>query len=162
MITNFQKMKTDKSIPFWLVPQVFGTNVRPPIWDPPTAPQVRLMVNLGLARGRRAKRRARRALRMIKKQMSDPDGAAFHEEVARTLVEYVGDRFNRAPSGLTYELADELLAGRGIDESARRRFRSCLETCDFARFVPSSSKAERRAEVLNEAVALIDTLERAW
>ena len=87
---------------------------------------------------------------------------AFHEEVARTLVEYVGDRFNRAPSGLTYELADELLTGRGIDETLRRRFRSCLETCDFARFVPSSAKAERRAEVLTEAVDLIDTLERAW
>ena len=51
MITNFQKMKTDKGISFWLVPQVFGTDKRPPIWDPPTAEQIRLMVNLGLARG---------------------------------------------------------------------------------------------------------------
>ena len=120
-----------------------------------------LQRDLGLARGRRAKRRARKALREVKKQMAG-DGAAFHEEVARTLVGYVGDRFNRAPSGLTYKLADELLAGRGVDESVRRRFRSCLETCDFARFVPASAQAERRAEVLEEAIELIDTLERAW
>ena len=115
----------------------------------------------GLARGRRARRRARKALRVIKKKMPESDSASFHETVARTLVEYVGDRFNRAPSGLTYELADELLAGRGVDEIVRRRFRACLETCDFARFVPASSKAARRSEVLEEATKLIDTLERA-
>ena len=120
-----------------------------------------LQRDLGLARGRRAKRRARKALRAIKKHMVESDGAAFHEEVARTLVAYVGDRFNRAPSGLTYELADELLAGRGVDETLRRRFRNCLETCDFARFVPASAKTERRAEVLADAIGLIDALERA-
>jgi hypothetical protein len=120
-----------------------------------------LQRDLGLARGRRAKRRARKALREVKKHMAG-EGAAFHEEVARTLVGYVGDRFNRAPSGLTYKLADELLAGRGVDEAVRRRFRSCLETCDFARFVPASAHAERRAEVLAEAIELIHTLERAW
>jgi len=101
-------------------------------------------------------------LSTIRRQMKGADSAEFHEEVARALVAYVGDRFNRAPSGLTYELADELLAGRGVDDDVRRRFRSCLETCDFARFVPSSGKAERRVEVLEEAAALIDALERAW
>ncbi len=121
-----------------------------------------LQRDLGLARARRAKRRARSALHAIKKQIADSDSAEFHEEVARTLVGYVGDRFNRSPSGLTYELADELLAGKGIDEDLRRRFRSCLETCDFARFVPASAKVERRAEVLYEAIDLIDALERAW
>lgn len=121
-----------------------------------------LQRDLGLARGRRAKRRARKALRAVRKHLTEADGAAFHEEVARTLVGYVGDRFNRAPSGLTYELADELLTGRGVDETVRRRFRSCLETCDFARFVPASGRVERRAEVLDEAIQLIDALERAW
>ena len=90
------------------------------------------------------------------------DSAEFHEEVARSLVGYVGDRLNRSPSGLTYELADELLAARGIDENLRRRFRSCLETCDFARFVPASAKTERRTEVLAEASELIEALERSW
>ena len=94
--------------------------------------------------------------------MDESDAAVFHEEVARALVEYVGDRFNRSASGLTYELADDLLAGRGVDEDVRRRFRSCLETCDFARFVPASAKTERRAEVLDDAIALVDELERAW
>jgi hypothetical protein len=121
-----------------------------------------LQRDLGLARGRRARRRARKALSGIRREMKHSAGTEFHEAVARALVAYVGDRFNRAPSGLTYELADELLAARGVDEGVRRRFRSCLETCDFARFVPGSARAERRVEVLDDALELIDALERAW
>jgi hypothetical protein len=116
----------------------------------------------GRTRGRRAGGRARKRLRSARRRVDAGDGAAFHEEVARTLVEYVADRFDRSPAGLTYAMADELLAARGVDETLRRRFRSCLETCDFARFVPASARPERRAEVLAEADGLIDALERAW
>ena len=78
------------------------------------------------------------------------------------LVVYVADRFNRAPAGLTYQLADELLTAQGLEEPLRQRFRTCLEACDFARFVPSSSALERRSEVLAEAGKLIDEMERSW
>ena len=55
-----------------------------------------------------------------------------------------------------------MLAEHDVDSELRQRFRSCLETCDFVRFVPSASKAERREEVLQEATSLVDELERAW
>jgi hypothetical protein len=51
MISNFQKRKTEPHIPFWIVLQAFGTGTRPPIWDPPSPTQLRLMVHLALARG---------------------------------------------------------------------------------------------------------------
>ena len=92
--------------------------------------------------------------------MDQLDSAAFHEELARTLVEYVADRFNRPPAGLTYEVADELLSSRGVQPELRRRFRSCLESCDFARFVPAAGLSERRTESLDQATGLIDELER--
>ena len=85
--------------------------------------------------------------------------AAFHEAVARALVEYVADRFDRSPAGLTYDVADELLAARGIDLAARRRFRSCLEACDFARFVPDAGTSSRETEILKEAREIVDLLE---
>ena len=74
----------------------------------------------------------------------------------------VADRFNRSATGLTYDLADELLSQRNVDVELRRRYRACLETCDFARFVPASAKSERRSEVLEQALALLAELERAW
>jgi hypothetical protein len=123
--------------------------------------RAKLRQNLGLARARRARGRARQSLRAAGKHLESIDAASFHEEVARALVAYVGDRFNRPAAGLTYEMADELLASRGVEGTLRRRFRACLETCDFARFVPSAAATERRAAVLAEAEELIDQLEKA-
>ena len=72
------------------------------------------------------------------------------------------DRFDRSAAGLTYEIADELLSSKGIDAELRGRYRKCLETCDFARFVPASAETGRRTEVLDEAREIVERLERAW
>jgi len=123
--------------------------------------RARLQENLGLARSRKARSRARKRLRAARDHLRTEDGAGFHEEVARALVEYVADRFDRSGAGLTYEIADELLTSEGLDLELRRRFLGCLETCDFARFVPASGASERREEVLDEAVRLVDLIEKA-
>ena len=81
--------------------------------------------------------------------------------MARALVEYIADRFNRSGSGLTYDLADDLLASSRVDPEVRNRVRSTLETCDFARYVPTSAEPGRKAQVLKEASKLVDLLEKA-
>jgi hypothetical protein len=121
----------------------------------------RLRRDLGMARSRRAGSKARKLLRTTRRRLEQADSATYHEEVARVLVEYVADRFNRSPAGLTYEVADDLLGSRGVSQELRRRYRSCLESCDFARFVPAAGKSERREEVLRQASRIIDELERA-
>lgn len=123
--------------------------------------RARLNRDQGLSRSRRARARARKRLQAVRRKGDQMDSAGFHENVARALVEFVADRFNLPSAGLTYDLADELLASGEIDPGLRRRYRSCLETCDFARFVPAAGEAERRAEVLEEASELIERLERA-
>jgi hypothetical protein len=122
--------------------------------------RARLQQDRGLARGRKAGGRARKRLRAAGKHVAGAQAAGFHEEVALALVDYVADRFNRASAGLTYETADELLASKGLDPDLRRRFRTCLETCDFARFVPAAAENERRTELLREAEAIIEALEK--
>jgi hypothetical protein len=124
--------------------------------------QARLRQDLGLARARKAAVRARKRLRTARRRLGQTDSAAFHEELARTLVEYVADRFNRSAAGLTYEAANDLLTSKEVPLETRRRFRACLESCDFARFVPAAAKSERRAELLSGASALIEELEKAW
>ena len=62
---------------------------------------------------------------------------------------------------MTYDGIDDLLASRGVEAELRGRFRSCVERCDFARFVPSEGEAGRRTEVLEEARAVVDALEKA-
>jgi len=140
--------------------------VLPLIWVPLVVVigrrRARLQQDQGLARSRRARTRARRRLRVARRNLEQTDSAAFHEEVARALVEYVADRFDRSATGLTYDVADELLASKAVDSGLRREFRGCLETCDFARFVPSAGKTERREETLDQAEKLVERLERAW
>jgi hypothetical protein len=123
--------------------------------------RARYSSNRGLARARKAGARARKNLRVTERRMGQFDTGEFHEAVARSLVDYVADRFDRSASGMTYDLADQLLASREVDEDLRGRFRGCLESCDFARFVPASDAPERRSDVLNEALDLVDRLEKA-
>jgi hypothetical protein len=122
--------------------------------------RARLREDRGLYRSRRARQRARKRLKVAERHMGDADPTAFHEDLARALVEYVADRFDRSPAGLTYDVADELLQSRGVDEALRRRFRACLEACDFARFVPDATRKERRAESAREVGAIIEQLEK--
>jgi hypothetical protein len=120
--------------------------------------RARRQQDLGLARSRKARSRAKRRFRNARRKLEHADAAAFHEDVARSLVDYIADRFNRSAAGLTYDLAEELLASRGIAPELSRRFRSCLESCDFARYVPAASQQSRRAELLEEAVQVVEQL----
>jgi hypothetical protein len=124
--------------------------------------RARLQQDRGLARARRAGSRARKRLAAARKHLDQVESATFHEEIARALVEYVADRFNRSATGLTYDVADELLGSKGVEVGLRRRYRTCLESCDFARFVPAAGLSERRAEVYEEAANVLERLERAW
>lgn len=121
--------------------------------------QDRLLTDQGFARSRRA---ARAAGRRLAKASAHGDAAKFHEDVARALVDYVADRENRSASGLTYEEVDQILAGKGVDASLRRRYRACLERCDFARFVPDAKAAPSRTELAAEARAIVTALDAAW
>lgn len=124
--------------------------------------QERMRNNRGLLRSRRANSRFRKALGVLSRGGAQMDGATYHEQLARALVDYVADRFDRSASGMTYELAEELLATRQIDPELRREYRRLLEQCDFARFVPASSRSERREELLEQALRVVKQIERGW
>jgi hypothetical protein len=118
----------------------------------------RLMSDRGFARARRAARAASRRLDRAAGRASESP-AEFHQEVAGALVDYVADRANRSASGLTYDQLDELLAAKRVPDETRRRYRACLETCDFARYVPDSAKPESVAGLVAEARAILRALE---
>lgn len=121
----------------------------------------RLRANRGLVRRRKAAAVARKRWARLRREADGLDAGAFHERLARVLVDYVADRFDRSASGLTYDLAETLLAREGVPDALRARFREVLETCDFARFVPASGEADRREETLRRVRELVDGLEEA-
>ena len=118
----------------------------------------RFLTDHGFARARRAARKAAKRLDRAGHRAGDSP-AVFHEEVACALVDYVADRANRKASGLTYDQLDDILAAKGVPAEPRRRYRVCLETCDFARFVPDSGRPQAVAELVAEARAILRALE---
>ena len=118
----------------------------------------RYLMDHGFARARRAARAAMRRLDRAGAK-SPATATSFHEDVAGALVDYVADRANRPASGLTYDQLDEILAAKRVDAELRRRYRACLEACDFARFVPDSGRPEARGQLVQEAQSLVRALE---
>jgi BatD DUF11 like domain len=112
-------------------------------------------------RERRARRVARRRLRDARRQMHPQTARAFYASVARTMTDYVGDKFGAAGAGLTHEKIEELLAGSGASEDLRAAYHRCLEACDFARFAPSSSGEEEMRRTLASAEETLAGLERS-
>ncbi len=118
----------------------------------------RFLTDHGFARARRAARTAVKRLDRAAKRAGESP-VAFHEEVAGALVDYVADRANRKASGLTYDQLDDILAAKDVPADPRRRYRACLETCDFARFVPDSGRPQAVADLVTEARAILRALE---
>jgi hypothetical protein len=118
----------------------------------------RYLSDRGFARARRAARAAARRLERASARAGE-SATAFHEEVAGALVDYVADRANRSAAGLTYDQLEEILAAKGASPELRRRYRGCLESCDFARYVPDSGRPQARSDMVAEARALVAALE---
>jgi hypothetical protein len=122
--------------------------------------RVRMAAEAGRFRGRRAPGFARRRLKHARRLLAAGKSREFHQEVARALTGYLGDKLNLAPSGLTQQGIEELLAGRGVDEAVRGELRGCLEKCDYARFAPSASGKAEMDATLELAERTIVGLER--
>ncbi len=110
-------------------------------------------------RRRRARRMAHRRLARARTHLSHEQSRHFYQELASALTAYLADKLSVPASGLTYDRIEEMLAGSGVDPAARQKFRSCLETCDFARFAPTSSERAEMERALTEAGKVIETLE---
>ncbi len=113
-----------------------------------------------MRRGRRAYGATRRRLREARRRMSPSVARAFYASVASALTEYLAAKYDTAAAGLTHDRIEELLAGRGVPEDQRAAFHRCLESCDFARFAPSSTGVGEMQRTLQAAEDVVHKLER--
>jgi len=110
-------------------------------------------------RRRRARRTARQRLSRARAHLAPERSRHFYQELASALTSYLGDKVGVSASGLTYDRIEEILLGAGVEPTVRLRFRRCLETCDFARFAPTSSARAEMERALSESAGVIETLE---
>jgi hypothetical protein len=110
---------------------------------------------------RRARRSARRRLRVAEYHIKASRPSAFFGECARVLYEHLEYRLGAKVEALTLgELRGHLL-GRGFPPETAELVVKELENCDFARFAPSASGPGEMRAALRRVRALLGMIEKA-
>jgi hypothetical protein len=110
---------------------------------------------------RRARRSARRRLRVAEYHIKAARPSAFFGECARVLYEHLEYRLGAKVEALTLgELREHLIARSFPTETAELVVKE-LENCDFARFAPSASGPGEMRAALRRVRALLGLIEKA-
>ena len=121
-------------------------------------------------RNRRAMKVAQKGLReaeYLLKEKSQRKGEPssnqrlrFYAEVSKALWKYLGDKLNIPQAEFSVEGAITVLRERGAAEELLASLRSVLETCDMARFAPTSLELTAMQKTYDDARRVIVDVER--
>lgn len=114
---------------------------------------------VGAFRGRRARRRAFRTLKLASKKARS-GRQDFYEVASGALSSYVADKLNVSASGLTTAQIDSALSEQGVPAQVRADLLKTLETCEFARFTPGQRTRTEMEGVLRAAEGAILSVEK--
>lgn len=103
---------------------------------------IRRNSDLTTVRNRKAGKVAGKRLRQAEKCLKEKQSDKFYEEILKAIWGYLIDKLNIPVSELTRNSAVNSLTEKGIAEAEINNLTSILDTCEFARFAPSSSTAE--------------------
>jgi hypothetical protein len=94
--------------------------------------------NAGHARARAAGKIARKRLARAKSLASVATTGEFFAEINAALTQFIADKLNISPYGLTNDGIRQLLKDKSADETLVVEAMELLQQCDFARFAPGS------------------------
>jgi tetratricopeptide (TPR) repeat protein len=109
---------------------------------------------------RRARRGARRRLRVAEYHIRAQRPSAFFGECARVIYEHLEYRLGNKVEALTLGELREYLIARAFDKETVESTAKELENCDFARFAPSASGPGEMRAALRRVRALLPLIER--
>lgn len=119
-------------------------------------------------RNRQAIKVARKGLKnaevLLKEVSGGKDSAekklAFYSEVARAMWKYLGDKLNIQQADISIDLAVKELSRRSVKPETAVALKTLLETCEMARFAPTSFSVEAMRVTYDDASKIIIELER--
>ena len=120
--------------------------------------RARLRADTALTRSRSATKMARRRLSRAQEYLARDVYAAFYEELHRTLVDYIADKFGMDMADMSKENIASRLAEGGVPPEACAEFTDLLDACEFARYSPSSDKDAMSAH-FEKAVSVISIID---
>jgi len=121
---------------------------------------IRRNSDLASVRNRKAAKIAGKRLKEAEKCMKEKQTDKFYEEILKAIWGYLSDKLNIPVSELTRNSAVASLAEKGIDEQEITNLTSILDSCEFARFAPSSSVSETE-KIYEDASKFIRVVENS-
>lgn len=97
-------------------------------------------VNQVRLKTRKAKKIARKRLANAKQYLDNNDNDKFFEEMVKALWGYISDKLSIPASELSKESVSEKLENKGVNLKTSSEILELIETCEFARYAPSSSE----------------------
>ncbi len=115
-------------------------------------------------RNRKALKIAQKGLKSAEQMLQTSTGSdqklKFYSEVARAMWKYLGDKLNIPPAEMSIEGATTQLAGRSVPGEVLSQLKALLESCEMARFAPTSLETGAMQKAYDEAKRVIVELER--
>ena len=117
-------------------------------------------------RNRRALKVAQKGLKHAEQLLASKTSGSsakkleFYSEVSRALHKYLGDKLNIQQADLSIESVLAALSSRSVNGEIPGALKSLWETCEMARFAPTSLEAAAIQNTFDEARRLIVELER--
>ncbi|MBK7627714.1 MAG: protein BatD [Bacteroidales bacterium] len=121
---------------------------------------VRRNSDLSLVRNRKAGKVAVKRLHSASVCLKNKEMDKFYEEILKALWGYLSDKLNIPVSELTRTNAVSTLNERGINDERITNLNHILDTCEFARFSPSSSGTEAES-IFEGATQFIKSVENS-
>jgi hypothetical protein len=110
----------------------------------------------------KAGREATKRLKQARKLFSKGNTESYHAEMSKALMGYLEDKLHIPKASLTIDEAATLLEQHHVPSETAQALRSCIERAEFARFAPASDTQEARAELLDAAAGIINSVERSF
>ena len=115
--------------------------------------------NLAMVKNRKANRMARKRLKYASKLLKQGNKEQFYEEVMKAIWSYLSDKLIIPMAVINKDLvSDTLSSDYNVDEALIERLKSILDTCEYARFAPSSGQKEM-GNLYEESIDVISELE---
>lgn len=115
--------------------------------------------NVQLMKSKQANKVAQKRLKAAALHLKQHQSEQFYEAVLKAFWGYLSDKINIPVAELNRENASTTLAKRGVSQEVIDEFISVLDTCEFARYAPSSSDAALE-ELYEKSANLMGKLEK--
>jgi hypothetical protein len=121
--------------------------------------RIKRSADAGLVKNRRANKYARRRLRKALRMLKNNNSEAFYEEVLRAIWGYLSDKLNIPVADLSKDTSKEALIRNNIDEELLNTFYYIIDNCEYARYSPEH-ESEEMHKLYNKAIKTIIKLQQ--